>query len=245
MTRGVAREEQGQAGGLDARVEVLRRSRLFGRLPAEEIARLAAFAHVRPMRRGETLFRRGDPGAGMLAVLAGKVRVVVPSDDGKDIVLNTIRAGEVVGEIALLDGRPRSADAVAATDGRIMTLDRREVLPLIETHPRLALALIEVLCERLRRTSTQVEELMFQPLEVRLARALLRLAEAQRLASVAVTQKELAEIAGASRESVNRLLKAWEAEGAVSLIPGRVTIRDPAAVRARARIAGEAAGFDP
>jgi len=231
----VAREEQGQPAGADARVEVLARNPLFGRLPAEDIARLAGYAHVRPMRRGETLFRRGDPGAGLLAVLQGKVRVVLPSDEGKDIVLNTIRAGEVVGEIALLDGRPRSADAVALTDGRIMTLDRREVLPLLEAHPKLALALIEVLCDRLRRTSTQVEELMFQPLEVRLARALLRLAAAQRLASVAITQKELAEVAGASRESVNRLLKAWEAAGTVSLIPGRVTIRNEAAMHALAR----------
>ncbi|MFQ3622131.1 MAG: Crp/Fnr family transcriptional regulator [Acetobacteraceae bacterium] len=219
----------------DARLEVLARNPLFGRLPAEEIARLAAYAHVRPMRRGETLFRRGDPGLGLIAVLAGKVRIVLPSDEGKDIVLNTVRAGEVLGEIALLDGRPRSADAVALTDGRVMTLDRREVLPLLESHPKLALAVIEVLCERLRRTSTQVEELMFLPLEVRLARALLRMAAAQKLASVPATQKELAELAGATRESVNRLLKAWEAEGTVSLIPGRVTIRNEPALRAVAQ----------
>ena len=231
----MAREEQGQSPGADARIEVLARNPLFGRLPAEDIARLAGYAHVRPMRRGETLFRRGDPGAGLLAVLQGKVRVMLPSDDGKDIVLNTIRPGEVVGEMALLDGRPRSADAVALTDGRIMTLDRREVLPLLEAHPKLALAVIEVLCDRLRRTSTQVEELMFQPLEVRLARALLRLAAAQRLASVAITQKELAEVVGASRESVNRLLKAWESDRTVSLIPGRVTIRNEATMHTLAR----------
>ncbi len=223
----------------DARYEVLARNALFGRLPAEEIARLAAYAHVRPMRRGETLFRRGDPGAGLIAVLAGRVRIVVPSENGKDIVLNTVRAGEVFGEIALLDGRPRSADAVALTDGRLMTLERRDVLPLFRTHPALALAVIEILCERLRRTSSQVEELLFLPLEGRLARALLRLAAAQNLASIPATQKELAELVGAARESVNRVLKAWEGDGVVSLIPGRVTIRNEAALKGLAQEADE------
>lgn len=215
----------------DARYEVLARNALFGRLLAEDIARLAAYAHVRPMRRGQTLFRRGDPGAGLIAVLSGRVRIVLPSEDGKDIVLNTVRAGEVFGEIALLDGRPRSANAVALTDGRLMTLERRDVLPLLEARPKLALAVIEVLCERLRRTSAQVEELLFFPLEVRLARSLLRLATAQNLASIPATQKELAELVGAAREGINRTLKAWEADGVVSLIPGRVTIRNEAALR--------------
>ena len=135
------------------------RNALFGGLLAEEIARLVADAHVCPMRPGETLFRRGDAGAGLIAVLAVWVRIVVPAENGKDIVLNTVRAGEVFGEIALLDGRPRSADAVALTDGRLMTLERRDVLPLLPTHPTLALAVIEILRERLRQTSSQVEEL--------------------------------------------------------------------------------------
>jgi CRP-like cAMP-binding protein len=184
------------------------------------------------MRKGETLFRRGDPGTGLLIVVKGRIRIAVPSSEGRDGVLNLMRAGEVVGEIALLDGHPRTADAVADTDGEVMLLERRDLLPLLAENGALALALMEVLCERLRQTSAQVEALMFQEMGPRIARALLQLSQVQRLASVAVTQKQLGEMAGTSRESANRTLKAWEAKGLVSLVPGRVTLRDEEAIRA-------------
>ncbi len=113
------------------------------------------------MRRGETLFRRGDPGTGLLLVVRGRIRISVPSSEGRDGVLNLVRAGEVVGEIALLDGHPRTADAIAETDGEVMLLERRDLLHLIEENGALALGLMEVLCEQLRQTSAQVEALMF------------------------------------------------------------------------------------
>jgi len=221
-----------KADTLAERAALLGRAPLLRKLPPEALGRLAGFAHLRPMARGETLFRRGDPGTGLLFVVKGRIRVSVPSTEGRDGVLNLIRAGEVVGEIALLDGHPRTADAIADTDGEVMVLERRDLLPLLEENGALALALMEVLCERLRQTSAQVEALMFQETAPRIARALLQLSAVQRLASVAVTQKQLGEMAGTSRESANRTLKAWEARGLVSLVPGRVTLRDEAAIRA-------------
>lgn len=214
------------------RAALLGRTPLLRRLPPEALTRLAGFAHLRPMARGETLFRRGDPGTGLLVVVKGRIRIAVPSAEGRDGVLNLVRAGEVVGEIALLDGHPRTADAVADTDGEVMLLERRDLLPLLAENGAFALALMDVLCERLRQTSAQVEALMFQEMGPRIARALLQLSQVQRLASVAVTQKQLGEMAGTSRESANRTLKAWEAKGLVSLVPGRVTLRDERAIRA-------------
>lgn len=228
-----------KADTLADRAALLGRTPLLRRLPAEALTRLAGFAHLRPMTKGETLFRRGDPGTGLLLVVKGRIRVSVPSTEGRDGVLNLVRAGEVVGEIALLDGHARTADAIADTDGEVMLLERRDLLPLLEENGALALALMEVLCERLRQTSAQVEALMFQETGPRLARALLQLSAVQRLASVAVTQKQLGEMAGTSRESANRTLKAWEAKGFVSLVPGRVTLRDEAAIRTIAEGARE------
>jgi len=221
-----------KADTLTDRANLLSRAPLLRKLPAEALLRLAGFAHLRPMAKGETLFRRGDPGTGLLLVVKGRIRVSVPSSEGRDGVLNLMRAGEVVGEIALLDGHARTADAIADTDGEVMLLERRDLLPLLEENGALALALMEVLCERLRQTSAQVEALMFQETGPRIARALLQLSSVQRLASVAVTQKQLGEMAGTSRESANRTLKAWEARGIVSLVPGRVTLRDEGAIRA-------------
>jgi len=220
-----------KAETLAERAALLGRAPLLRKLPDDALARLAGFAHLRPMAKGETLFRRGDPGTGLLLVVKGRIRVSVPSIEGRDGVLNLVRAGDVVGEIALLDGQARTADAVADTDGEVMLLERRDLLPLLAENGTLALALMEVLCERLRQTSAQVEALMFQETGPRIARALLQLSAVQRLTSVAVTQKQLGEMAGTSRESANRTLKAWETRGIVTLVPGRVTLRDEAAIR--------------
>ena len=97
-----------KADTLAERAALLARAPLLRKLPPEALGRLAGFAKLRPMARGETLFRRGDPGTGLLFVVKGRIRVSVPSTDGRDGVLNLIRAGEVVGEIALLDGHPRT-----------------------------------------------------------------------------------------------------------------------------------------
>src|SRR5262249_26345289 len=159
----------------------------------------AGYARVERFRKGATIFHKGDPGSGLMAVLAGEVKISVPSAEGKEAVLNVIPAGSVFGEIALLDGRPRTADAVATEDCDVLVLDRREFVPLLRANPDLALRLMELLCGRLRRTSEQVEDVMFLDLEGRLAKALLRLAGEQGrggapATQVRITQRELGQM---------------------------------------------------
>jgi CRP-like cAMP-binding protein len=218
------------APALSTRAKVLARNPLFGGLPAPEIEALAAFAAERAMRKDEVLFRRGDPGTGMMAVLAGQVRIVLPGAGGRDRVLKIIGQGELFGEIALLDGQPRTADAVAVTNGRLLVLERRDVMNRIRAAPDLGLRLIELLCERLRATNKHVEALVFQDIATRLATALLRLTNDHPRRLVDITQRELGELVDATRESVNKRLREWEEQGVVALSPGRVTVLKPEAL---------------
>jgi CRP-like cAMP-binding protein len=220
------------APALSTRAKVLARNPLFGGLPAPEIEALAAFAAERAMRKDEVLFRRGDPGTGMMAVLAGQVRIVLPGAGGRDRVLKIIGQGELFGEIALLDGQPRTADAVAVTNGRLLVLERRDVMNRIRAAPDLGLRLIELLCERLRATNKHVEALVFQDIATRLATALLRLTNDHPRRLVDITQRELGELVDATRESVNKRLREWEEQGVVALSPGRVTVLKPEALLA-------------
>jgi CRP-like cAMP-binding protein len=162
--------------------------------------------------------------------LKGQVRISVTSAEGKEIVLNIVRPGEVFGEIALLDGRPRSADAVTMTDCDVLVLDRREFIPFIKAHPDVALKLIEVLCARLRRTSEQVEDMLFLDLAARLAKTLLRLSRDLKSTTIAITQKDLGQMVGLSRESTNKQLRAWERRNWVKLVKGGVALTDTEAL---------------
>lgn len=236
MSRGPTIRAKHRAGGapVDKRA-VFAAHPLLGALPAADVERLAAYARVERFAKGATIFHKGDPGTGMMAVLVGQVKISVPSAEGKEAVLNVIEAGSVFGEIALLDGQPRTADAVAMADCDLLVLDRREFVPVLRQHPDLALKLMELLCARLRRTSEQVEDVMFLDLEGRLAKALLRLAREQGrvgapAAMVRITQRELGQIIGMSRESTNKALRDWQRRGWVALVKGGVELRDRAAL---------------
>ena len=138
--------------------------------------------------------------------------------------------GEIFGEIALLDGGPRTADALAMTDCELMVIDRREFVPLVESRPDVALKLIEVLCGKLRHTSEQIEDMMFLDLPARLAKTLLRLAGNAKLSSqgrVMITQREIGQIIGMSRESTNKQLRLWEQRKWLRLERGGVVVLSP------------------
>lgn len=236
MTRGHLIRARKRAGGapVDKR-GVFSRHPMFGNLPGSDIDMLASYARIERFRKGATIFHKGDAGGGLMAVLDGQVKISVPSAEGKEAVLNIIRAGQVFGEIALLDGQPRTADAIAMVDCDLMVLDRREFVPLLRANPDLALRIMELLCARLRRTSEQVEDVMFLHLEGRLAKALLRLSEDQGAAQapsarVAITQRELGQMIGMSRESTNKQLQDWQRQGWVRLIKGGVELLDRTAL---------------
>src|SRR5215471_12196380 len=157
---------------------VLAQCGLFRRLGDSEREALFARARTQRYAANESIFLMGSPGDSMVAVLSGTIRISVPSPDGKEIVLAILGPGEICGEIALLDGKERSADARAATDCTVVVLERRDVLAFFGQHPDAWARLIEVLCERLRLADQQMAEFALSPVPVRLAKALLRLAVA-------------------------------------------------------------------
>jgi CRP-like cAMP-binding protein len=212
------------------KADFLATHRLFRALPPPQRARLAAFAKRQPMQAGQTLFSRGDVGDSMLAVIEGEVRVTLTNTDGRIRTLAIFRPGDIFGEIALLDGKPRTADATAMTDGLLLRFERRDVLPLLRGMPELTEALLQMLCERLRRTSHQVEEQSFLDLEAQLARVTLRLAQAG--PSISITQGQLAELVGVARESVNKTLRKWNEAGLIMTRKGGMTLKDRAALEA-------------
>jgi CRP/FNR family transcriptional regulator, cyclic AMP receptor protein len=209
------------------RRELLQNNYLFSKLSPKHIDRLAACVVGKSVARATSICAKGDPGSCLFAICRGTVKILAPSVDGHDAVLNVIGKGDIFGEIALLDGRPRTADAVAVTDCELFIIERRDFLPLIREEPEIALRMIEILCARLRRTTEQAENLMFLHLPGRLAKALLRLSESDAPAGerkAVVTQKDLGNIIGMSRESTNRQLRIWEQQGLVRLERGGIVI---------------------
>ncbi len=219
--------------------QLLRRSHLFARLGDRDIDELLAHASVARYAEGEQIFAKGDPGNSMFAVLKGRVTISTPSPDGRQVVLTVMRDGDVFGEIALLDGKERTADVTAAADCELLVVTRRSLLSLLERRPDLCIDFLHVLCERLRRTNEQVEDLAFLDLEARIAKALLRLADENgaeatgaRPFGVKISQRALGELVGGSRESVNKHLQDWKRHGIIAIEKGAIVIRDPEALAA-------------
>jgi len=227
------------------KLSLLRNHSLFRDLPAAVIEHLGSYMKTRRVVRGTTIFAKGDPGTGLMGVLAGTVKVSVASADGKDIVLNLFHEGEVFGEIALLDGRPRTADATAMSDCELVVIERRDFVPFLSDHPDVMLKFIEILCSRLRRTSEQVQDITFLNLPTRLAKTLLQLTAAEdgsaAARKAAVTQREISQMIGISRESTNKQLRAWAKRGWIQLERGAVSVFAPDKLTA---ITAEGSEFD-
>ncbi len=209
---------------------------LFRGLAPDERNAVVARAHLRKFEPGDTIFMIDSAGDSMMAILDGSVRISVPSSDGKEVVLAILHAGEVFGEIALLDGKGRTADARAMTRCNIAVLDRRDVLAFFQRQPNAWPKLVEVLCERLRRTDEHLAEMALLEIPLRLAKALLRLLARDAhaggaAAQVALTQRELGNMVGASRESVNKCLNEWQRRGIVRIDDNIITIVDRALLK--------------
>jgi len=213
--------------GADKKRAILRDHYLFGKLTRQHIDRLSACIVTKTVKRGANIFAKGDPGTSLYAIGEGTVKISVSTVDGKDAVFNVLRKGAIFGEIALLDGNPRTAAATAATDCELFVIERRDFLPLRE-EPDIALRIIEILCSRLRRTTEQVEEVMSLDLPSRLAKALMRLVEADAAGmqerKISITQRDLGNIIGMSRESINKQLRIWEGKKWVRLERNAVVI---------------------
>jgi len=185
---------------------------------------------MRHFAAGETIFLMGSPGGSMMAVLSGTVRISISSPEGREVVLAVLQPGEVFGEIALLDGKERTADARAMTACDLAVLERRDVLEFLERQPNAWPRVVEVLCDLLRATDLQMAEVAMQQLPVRLAKVLLRMTYVEALSRpadrVQVSQRELGNIVGAARESINKCLSEWQRSGWVRIDRTSITIAD-------------------
>jgi CRP/FNR family transcriptional regulator, cyclic AMP receptor protein len=220
------------------KLAVLRRHPIFCDLDPGAFDQLCRYAKRSTLKRGTPIFSRGDPGNSLYAVISGTVKISISSPDGRNAILNLIGAGETFGEVALLDGLARTADATANTNCEIFVIDRREFLPFVRSQPALAMKFIELLCTRLRWTSDQVEEVILQNLPGRLASALIRLTEKHKLApagrAIAITQQEISEMVGMTRESINKQLRVWASRNWVRLEHGAIVVLDASALQALA-----------
>ena len=220
---------------VSSKLSVLRKHPIFCDLEPEALDQLCRYAKHITLKRGASIFCKGDPGNSLFAVISGTVKISISSPDGRNAILNLIGPGEIFGDIAVLDGAPRSADATANTNCEFFVIDRREFLPFVRSQPALSMKFIELLCERLRRTSEQVEQIILQNLPGRLASALIGLTEKRKLEpanqTIAITQQEISEMVGMTRESINKQLRAWAARKWVRLEHGAIVVLDVGSLR--------------
>lgn len=204
---------------------------LLRHLRREELARLAASATVARHRPQATIFQKGDPGDSMMAVVRGRVKICTYSADGKELVLNIIDRGGLFGEIAVLDGQPRSGDAVALEETELLVLERNRLMPFLTANPEIATRLLTVLCQRLRQTSEALEDALLRDAPSRVARGLLRLAVTfgkeepggMRL-DIRLSQQQIGNLIGISRESINKYIVEWSRAGHLAIKNGFITI---------------------
>lgn len=213
------------------RAAVLRAHPFFRGLDPSIVNELGPRAVTRTVRKGAVLFRKGNQGSSLCVLVSGAMRVDTPSEGGRSAVFNLILPGEIFGEIAALDGGIRSADVVAIERSEVMVIDRREVIPVLQRYPELALRFIEILCARIRHTSEQVEDIVFLDLSGRLAKVLLflhqKVAAESTQARIRVTQREISQMIGASRESTNKKLRQWERARLLRIERGAIVLLQP------------------
>lgn len=210
---------------------------LFRDLKPEERAAIVSRARTTTFKPGEMVFAMGSPGDNMMAVLSGTVRISVLAPDGRELMLAILQPGEVFGELSVLDGKDRSADAVADGPCTLAILSRRDVLSFLEHNPAVWPKLVTVLCERLRGADQLLADVALLQLPVRLAKAILRIIRDEsksksgaKTSRIRFSQRELANMVGGTRESVNKCLAAWQRQGVVKITEGKIIILNKTAL---------------
>ncbi len=212
----------------------LEKCALFRELDQRSRHEIVAYARPRNFAAGEPICRLGELGESMMAVVRGTVRISLPAIKGREIILADLQTGDLFGEIALLDGKARSANAMALTNCELMVLDRRDLLPFLERNPAACIKLMDVLCARIRRSDERMADIAFLDLQARLAKTLLNYPASIRNAGIiklSLSQSELAAMAGGTRENVNRCLREWQRRGFLELKDRWTIVRQPDALR--------------
>lgn len=187
---------------------------------------LEALARDRALAKGEVLFEQGDAGETLFAVTEGALEVSVISEDGRKLALDMLTEGAILGEIALFDPGPRTASVTALKPSRVLGVRNRDVVAALEERPALAADLMRLAGERMRWMDTQISEQAFLPLPVRLARKVLHLIGEDAGDKLPLSQANLAEFVGVSREAVSKTLAEWKRAGVVELTRGSITLTD-------------------
>jgi CRP/FNR family transcriptional regulator, cyclic AMP receptor protein len=201
---------------------------LFSKLPRDALQELAAHLRHRRYRRGDTVFYQGDPGTSLCIVRDGRIKLGLTSTEGREIILDLFGAGDAFGELALFDGEPRSADAAAVEASELLLLDRDEFMAFVRTRPELALSMMAILGQRLRRDAQLLQDAAFLDVPARLARTILRLADTTAPGQPAVTprmtQTDLAGMVSTTRETLNKWLSFFQEQGLIRWDKGRITV---------------------
>lgn len=190
----------------------LKNNTFLGGLPDAALDTVILRGHVKHYSKGETICHRGDPGDSVMMILNGRVKITNINSDGKEIVLNFLGVGDLSGEIAVLDGKERTANAVALENSELFVVYARDLLPVLAAHPEVMLEIMQILCEKLRAASAIIEDNTLE-MRARVAKGLLRLAQQIGRTSrdgirldLTVSQSELGNYLGLSRANVSRQL---------------------------------------
>jgi CRP-like cAMP-binding protein len=217
--------------------ELLLKSLVFSQLSAEDLDQLGKFAKSKRVAAKEVIFHKAEPGNQMSLIVSGRVKLSTLSEEGKEMMFGILEAGELFGEIALLDGEERSAAVTAIEPTELLVIERRDFIPFLERHPKVAIKLLATLAARLRLTDEMFEDTLFRNLPSRLAKRFLSLAtdygqetSAGVQIKLKLSQGEIGNLVGTSRESVNKQIRAWEEQGFISFKKGYITIKDSAAL---------------
>lgn len=218
---------------LEEKRDLLASSHLFRNIEKEDLAQLAKYTKLKAFKNREVICRRGDLGTQMFLIASGRVTLHTDSDEGKELGFGFLNKGDVFGEIALLDGGVRTATVKAIEKTEILVIERRDFLPFLEKTPRAALQLLSTMAARLRSTDEHFEDIFFRNLPGRLAKKFLGLAKNYGRETdkgieidLKLSQGEIGKLTGATRESINKQMRAWEADGLIDCAKGFITITD-------------------
>ena len=218
---------------LEEKRELLSSCHLFKNIANSDLEQLAKYSKLKTFKNREIVCRRGDPGSQMYVIATGRVTLHTDSDEGKELGFGFLNKGEVFGEIALLDGGVRTATVKAIEKTELLVIERRDFLPFLEKTPKAALQLLSTMAARLRSTDEHFEDIFFRNLPGRLAKKFLGLAENYGRETdggieieLKLSQGEIGKLTGATRESINKQMRAWEADGLIDCTKGVITIID-------------------
>jgi CRP-like cAMP-binding protein len=211
---------------------------LFNGLDRVELERFAEVTREKSYPKGSVILFEDDPGDSLFVVREGRVKVVLIGEDGREVILGVLGVGEYFGELSLIDDRPRSAHVIAMEDSNLLVLRREDFRKRVESSPSVAWSLLTELSRRLRRADDKIGGLVLLDVPGRIARLLLDLAEESGTNAIekTLTHQTIAQMIGASRETVSRAMKDFQDAGWISVERRRIALADRAALEQRAQV---------